>query len=64
MELGLTLSVRPTTTTNNVTNTTMQVAHDWNKSGMNYMTCSFYGQSTNLTRYHHLTKSSFKWCHR
>ena len=31
-----------------VTSTTMQVAHDWNKDGNNYMTCSFYWQSTNL----------------
>jgi hypothetical protein len=26
----------------------MQVAHDWNKDGNNYMTPSFYGQSANL----------------
>ena len=43
------LSVSGTATTFNVTNTTMQVAHNWNKDGNNYMTCSFYGQSTNLT---------------
>src|SRR5574344_678349 len=43
------LSVSGTATTFNVTNTTMQIAHDWNKNGNNYMTCSFYGQSTNLT---------------
>src|SRR5574344_545308 len=43
------LSVSGTATTFNVTNTTMQIAHDWNKSGNKYMTCSFYGQSTNLT---------------
>lgn len=42
------LSVSGTSTTFNVTSTTMQVAHDWNKSGDNYMTPSFYGQSTNL----------------
>src|SRR5574344_1274928 len=44
------LSVSGTSTTFNVTSTTMQIAHDWNKSGNNYMTCSFYGQSTNLTK--------------
>jgi len=43
------LSVSGTTTTFNVTSTTMQVAHDWNKSGNNYMTPSFYNQTTNLT---------------
>src|SRR5574344_1485433 len=43
------LSVSGTATTFNVTNTTMQIAHDWNKSGNDYMTCSFYGQATNLT---------------
>lgn len=43
------LSVSGTRTTFNVTSTTMQIAHDWNKSGNNYMTCSFRGQSTNLT---------------
>jgi len=42
------LSVSGNSTTFNVTSTTMQVAHDWNKSGDNYMTPSFYGQSTNL----------------
>jgi hypothetical protein len=44
------LSVSGTATTFNVTSTTMQIAHDWNKSGNNYMTCSFDGQSTNLTK--------------
>jgi hypothetical protein len=43
------LSVSGTNATFNVTSTTMQIAHDWNKSGNDYMTCSFYGQSTNLT---------------
>jgi hypothetical protein len=43
------LRVLGTATTFNVTNTTMQIAHDWNKSRNSYMTCSFYGQSTNLT---------------
>lgn len=42
------LSVSGTSTTFNVTSTTMQVAHDWNKDGNNYMTPSFYGQSANL----------------
>ena len=42
------LSVSGTSTTFPVTSTTMQVAHDWNKDGNNYMTPSFYGQSTNL----------------
>ena len=42
------LSVTGTSTTFPVTSTTMQVAHDWNKDGDNYMTCSFYNQSTNL----------------
>lgn len=37
-----TLSVSGTTTTFPVTNTTMQVAHDWNKSGDHYMTPSWY----------------------
>ena len=44
-----TLSVSGDSTTFPVSDTTMQVAHDWNKSGDDYMTCSFYGQSTNLT---------------
>ena len=43
------LSVSGTSTTFPVTSTTMQVAHDWNKDGNNYMTPSFLGQSTNLT---------------
>jgi len=43
------LSVSGDSTTFNVTSTTMQVAHDWNKSGNNYMTPSFYNQTTNLT---------------
>lgn len=43
------LSVSGEATTFNVTNTTMQVAHDWNKIGNSYMTCSFNGQTTNLT---------------
>ena len=42
------LSVSGDSTTFPVTSTTMQVAHDWNKSGNNYMTPSFSGQSTNL----------------
>jgi hypothetical protein len=42
------LSVSGTSTTFNVTSTTMQVAHDWNKDGNNYMTPSFFGQSANL----------------
>jgi len=42
------LSVSGTDTTFPVTDTTMQVAHDWNKSGNNYMTPSFYG-ATNIT---------------
>lgn len=36
------LSVSGTSTTFPVSSTTMQVAHDWNKSGNNYMTASFY----------------------
>ena len=43
------LSVSGDSTTFNVTSTTMQVAHDWNKDGNNYMTPSFYYQTTNLT---------------
>src|SRR5690554_2154270 len=35
------LSVSGTSTTFPVSNTTMQVAHDWNKSGNSYMTPSF-----------------------
>ena len=42
------LSVSGYSTTFPVTSTTMQIAHDWNKSGNNYMTPSFSGQSTNL----------------
>lgn len=42
------LSVSGTTTTFPISSTTMQVAHDWNKDGNNYMTASFYG-ATNLT---------------
>lgn len=43
------LDVSGTDTTFSVTSTTMQIGHSWNKSGNNYMTPSFYGQSTNLT---------------
>ena len=43
------LSVSGTGTTFPVSSTTMQVASDWNKSGNNYMTQSFNGQSSNLT---------------
>ena len=42
------LSVSGTDTIFPVTSTTMQVAHDWNKSGDYYMTPSFYG-ATNIT---------------
>jgi hypothetical protein len=42
------LSVSGTSTTFPVTSTTMQVAHNWNKSGNNYMTPSFRG-ATNIT---------------
>jgi uncharacterized protein YceK len=42
------LSVSGTATTFPVTDTTMQVAHGWNKSGNNYMTPSFRG-ATNIT---------------
>ena len=42
------LSVSGYSTTFPVTSTTMQIAHDWNKDGNNYMTPSFMGQSTNL----------------
>jgi hypothetical protein len=42
------LSVSGTSTTFPVTDTTMQVAHNWNKSGNNYMTPSFRG-ATNIT---------------
>lgn len=44
------LSVSGTSTTFPVSSTTMQVANDWNKSGNNYMTQSFLGQTTNLTK--------------
>ena len=37
------LSVSGTDTTFPVTDTTMQIAHNWNKSGNNYMTPSFRG---------------------
>jgi hypothetical protein len=40
------LSVSGTATTFPVTSTTMQVAHDWNKSGNDYMTPSFYSAKT------------------
>jgi hypothetical protein len=40
------LSVSGTATTFPVTDTTMQVAHNWNKSGNNYMTPSFYNAKT------------------
>ena len=40
------LSVSGTDTTFPVTDTTMQVAHDWNKSGNDYMTPSFYNAKT------------------
>jgi len=43
------LSVSGTSTTFPVSSTTMQVGLDWNKSGNNYTTPAFYGQSTNLT---------------
>jgi len=43
-----TLSVSGTSTTFPVTDTTMQVAHNWNKSGNNYMTPSF-RDATNIT---------------
>lgn len=43
------LSVSGTETTFPVSSTTMQIGHAHNKSGNNYMTVSFYGQSTNLT---------------
>jgi hypothetical protein len=42
------LSVSGTATTFPVTSTTMQVAHNWDKSGNNYMTPSFRG-ATNIT---------------
>ncbi len=42
------LSVSGTDTTFPVTSTTMQIAHDWNKSGSNYMTPSFWS-ATNIT---------------
>jgi len=42
------LSVSGTTTTFPVTSTTMQIAHNWNKSGNDYMTPSFRG-ATNIT---------------
>ena len=42
------LSVSGTSTTFPVTDTTMQIAHNWNKSGNNYMTPSFRG-ATNIT---------------
>ena len=42
------LSVSGNSTTFPVTSTTMQIGHDWNKDGDNYMTPSFWGQSTNL----------------
>ncbi|MFA7714884.1 MAG: leucine-rich repeat protein [Candidatus Paceibacterota bacterium] len=43
------LNVSGTATTFPVLATTMQIGHDNNKSGNDYMTVSFYGQSTNLT---------------
>ena len=42
------LSVSGTDTTFPVSATTMQIGHDNNKSGNDYMTASFYGQATNL----------------
>ena len=42
------LSVSGTSTTFPVTSTTMQIAHNWNKSGNNYMTPSFQ-DATNIT---------------
>jgi|GEM_PF-4795734 len=42
------LSVTSTTTTFPISSTTMQVGHNWNKSGDDYMTCSFWGE-TKLT---------------
>ena len=44
------VSVSGYSTTFPITSTTMQVAHDWNKEGDDYMTCSFQGQSSNLTK--------------
>ncbi|MDD4110222.1 MAG: hypothetical protein PHS54_01565 [Clostridia bacterium] len=43
------LNVSGTGTTFPVSSTTMQIGHDHNKSGNDYMTASFYGQATNLT---------------
>lgn len=43
------LAVSGTGTTFPVSDTTMQVGHDHNKSGNDYMTVSFYGQAANLT---------------
>jgi acyl-coenzyme A thioesterase PaaI-like protein len=43
-----TLSVSGMSTTFPVTSTTMQIAHNWNKSGNNYMTPSFWN-ATNIT---------------
>ncbi len=40
------LSVSGTSTTFPVISTTMQIAHNWNKSGNNYMTPSFYNAKT------------------
>ena len=40
------LSVSGTTTTFPITSTTMQIAHNWNKSGNDYMTPSFYNAKT------------------
>jgi len=43
------LAVSGTTTTFPVSSTTMQLANDWSKSGNDYTTPSFLGQSSNLT---------------
>jgi hypothetical protein len=51
------LSVSGTDTTFPVTDTTMQVAHNWNKSGNNYMTPSFL-DATNITSISISQKSS------
>jgi hypothetical protein len=51
------LSVSGSSTTFPVTSTTMQIAHNWNKSGNNYMTPSFRG-ATNITNIAISQKSS------
>ena len=42
------LSVSGTSTTFPITSTTMQVAHNWNKSGDNYMTPTFRGATNTI----------------